>query len=121
MTRVRMREGLEVHVGESLRDTADRVLQDVARFEHGDAVVARSVSFENWRALFNVLTPKRYELLRHIHDQPEPSIRALARALDRDFKRVHEDVQALTEAGLLSHDEAGLRADYDRIETAIPL
>ncbi|MBV9115923.1 MAG: hypothetical protein JOY63_01010, partial [Acetobacteraceae bacterium] len=47
--------------------------------------------------------------------------RALARALDRDFKRVHEDVKALVGAGLLEQDAEGLRAEYERIETSIPL
>ena len=68
-----------------------------------------------------MLTPKRYELLQHIHRHPEPSVRALSRALDRDFKRVYEDVKALVEAGLLEYDAEGLRAEYETIDTAIPL
>jgi predicted transcriptional regulator len=45
----------------------------------------------------------------------------LARVLDRDFKRVYEDVKALVDAGLLEQDADGLRAEYKRIETAIAL
>jgi predicted transcriptional regulator len=44
---------------------------------------------------------------------------ALARALGRDYKRVHEDVEALVAAGLLDRSEAGLRADYDAIQIAM--
>ena len=111
----------KVRIGGSLRDVADGVLTDVARFERGEKVNERHLVFENWQALFAVLTPKRYELLQHVHEHPEPSVRALARALDRDFKRVYEDVKALVDAGLLEHDADGLRAEYDRIETAVGL
>ena len=121
MTQIEVTPDVKVHVGGSLRDTANRVLADVARFDRGESVRERHVTFENWQALFNVLTPRRYELLSHVHAHPEPSVRALARALDRDFKRVYEDVKALVDAGLLSRDTDGLHADYDRIETAIAL
>lgn len=79
------------------------------------------VDFQDWQSLFNVLSPKRYELLQYVHRLPEPSVRALSRALDRDFKRDYEDVKALVEAGLLEHDAEGLRAEYEATETAIPL
>jgi hypothetical protein len=40
-------------------------------------------------------------------------------ALGRDYKRVHEDVEALVAAGLLDRNDAGLRADYDAIQIAM--
>lgn len=111
----------KVHIGGTLKESAARILENVARHERGESVDEKHLTFQNWQALFNVLTPKRYELLQHIHRHPEPSVRALSRALDRDFKRVYEDVKALVEAGLLEHDAEGLRAEYEAIETAIPL
>ena len=68
-------------------------------------------------------TPRRLELLRHVHRQPTRSVRALAQALGRDYRRVHEDVQALVDAGLLDRDESGLHADYEtvRMETRLEL
>jgi predicted transcriptional regulator len=65
------------------------------------------------------MTANRLELLRHVHRNPQKSILALAKALGRDYRRVHEDVEALAEAGLLNRDEAGLRADYDRLQIAM--
>jgi predicted transcriptional regulator len=50
-----------------------------------------------------------------------PSIRALAKALGRDYSNVHADVQALTGAGLLDASSGGVRADYDAIETRIAI
>jgi predicted transcriptional regulator len=109
---MRMTRNLRLHVGDTLRDLSKRVLDDVVRFERGDSVEAHHLSFENWQALFNVLTPKRYALLQHVHVHPEQSIRALG----RDYKRVHDDVKALAEAGLLEQDDAGIHADYAAIE-----
>jgi predicted transcriptional regulator len=107
---------LKLHVGGTLRDVADGVLDDIARFEGGQSVDEDHLTFENWQALFNVLTPKRYELLQHVHRQPAASVRALSRALARDYKRVHEDVRVLTQAGLLQQDAGGLRTGYSAIE-----
>jgi predicted transcriptional regulator len=104
------------HIGTTLREDVRRGADAWKRAECGEHVREDNVSFENWQALFNVLTPKRYELLRHVHHHPEQSIRALARALGRDYKRVHEDVKALSEAGLLEQDGNGIRADYEAIE-----
>jgi predicted transcriptional regulator len=121
MASMKVNRETKVIVGSSLRDADSRILADIARFERGEDVNERRVIFENWKALFTVLTPKRYELLYHVHRHPEPSVRALARALNRDFKRVYEDVKALVDAGLLEYDEEGLKAEYERIETAVAL
>jgi predicted transcriptional regulator len=106
----------KVHIGTTLREDLRCVADAWKRAERGEDVHEDNVSFESWQALFNVLTPKRYELLRHVHQHPEQSIRALARALGRDYKRVHEDVKALSTAGLLEQDGEGIRADYEAIE-----
>lgn len=112
---VRM-DRMKVHVGSGLADASERMLDAVARFERGESVEENHVSFESWAALFSTLTPKRYELLRHVHQHPEKSIRSLARALDRDFRRVYDDVRALVDAGLLEADGQGLRAEYEAVE-----
>ena len=54
-----------------------------------------------------IRTPERYELLRHLRQTPETGIRALARALGRDVRRVHEDVAALAGLGLVVRGEDG--------------
>jgi predicted transcriptional regulator len=65
------------------------------------------------------MTANRLELLRQVDRMPARSVLALARALGRDYKRVHEDVEALVAAGLLGCGEAGLRAEYDAIQIAM--
>jgi predicted transcriptional regulator len=63
---------------------------------------------------------KRLEILRHLHRNPEASTRSLSRALNRDYKDVHQDVTALISAGLID-DHDGLRAEYDAIEIRMAL
>ncbi len=74
-----------------------------------------------WDAFSSTMTGKRLELLRYLHKHPQVSVSALARALGRDYRRVHEDVEILGRAGLIEQDETGLHADYDEIRTVISL
>ncbi|MGQ9370765.1 HVO_A0114 family putative DNA-binding protein [Azospirillum sp. ST 5-10] len=111
-----------VIVGGTLREAAARVVDAWHRAERGEAVEPRdTVTFQTWSALASVMTDRRYELLRHLHDHPAASVRALARALGRDFRRVHEDVAALESVGLVERAGGMIRADYDEIRTSISL
>lgn len=73
----------------------------------------------DWETMIRVLSPKRLELLRHVHQCPAKNIRVLALALGRNYRRVHEDVEALEAAGLLDRDKEGLRADYEALDVAM--
>lgn len=114
---------LRVTIGRSLREIAAEVADAVHRVERGEAVEAESsINFADWDTLARTLTSKRLELLRHLHRNPTASVRALAIALGRDYKNVHADVQALTNAGLIERSQAGdLRAEYDGIQTRIAM
>lgn len=69
-----------------------------------------------------LLTPKRMELVRHVALNPGFSIRALAKALGRNYKNVHTDVSDLEERQLLERDKEGLlSAPYDEIVIRAPL
>lgn len=110
---------LTIHVGGSFEDTKRRALDAVARYERGESVEEHHLTFETWAAFARVMTASRLELLRHVHRHALQSIRALAMALGRDYKRVHEDMEALVEAGLLDRSETGLRTDYYVIQIAM--
>lgn len=111
---------LEIHVGVDLGKSIDRVKDALRRHEAGEAVAESHISFESWDLMTRTLTGKRLEILRHLHRQPEASIRSLARALGRDYSNVHADVTALVHAGLLD-DQDGLRSEYDAIELKVAL
>ncbi len=110
----------KVLVGGSLGEAARRVVEAWHRAERGERVAPRdNITFLSWSVLAAVMTDKRHELLRYLRRHPTPSIRALSRALGRDYKRVYEDVQALAAVGLVDKDGGVLRADYDEIQASI--
>lgn len=63
--------------------------------------------FESPAALFRVLTPKRWALLETLQARGAMGVRALARVIERDVRRVHDDVCALLEVGLIEKDREG--------------
>jgi predicted transcriptional regulator len=78
--------------------------------------------FESPKALFAVLTPKRWEVLERLQALGEISLRGLARSLGRDVKRVHEDAAVLLEWGLIERMESGkLHVPYEKIHIEFDL
>ena len=65
------------------------------------------LNFESPGQFFGMLTERRWELVRAAQGKGELSVRELARQVGRDVKRVHEDVVALAELGLLERTDAG--------------
>jgi predicted transcriptional regulator len=113
---------LKITVGAGAGEEASRRFVDAwHRAEAGETFHERRLAFESWVALSRVLTGKRMELLGFVHRNEVASIRALAKALGRDYSNVHADVQALLSAGLLDASDNRLRADYDAIETKIAI
>ena len=111
-----------VFVGGNLRDIGKRFVHALRKSEQTKKFIPEeNVTFMSWEALSAVMSEKRYELLIYLRKHPTKGIRALARALNRDYKRVHTDVKALMAVSLID-DKAGiLRADYDEIQTTIKL
>jgi predicted transcriptional regulator len=112
---------LKVSVGGSIEDDAIAFLHAWHRAERGEPVNQRVLAFESWEGLARVMTGERYRLLRHLHAHPEPSVSALARALGRQYRRVHADVAALEHAGLLDRSEGAVRTTADSITADIRL
>ena len=111
---------VKITVGGAMEREASRRFVDAwRRAERGEKFRERYLTFESWDALARVLTKRRMELLRYVRRHKVASVRALAKALQRDYSNVHTDVQALVAAGLLDMADGRLRADYDAIETKI--
>ena len=119
--RVRAMAETKVIVGGGIEEDAAAFLDAWHRAEQGEPVGENVLAFESWTALAAVMTGERYRLLRHVHAHPEPSISALARALGRQYRRVHADVAALEQAGLLDRSGGSVRASVDRITAEIRL
>ncbi|HEY7245344.1 MAG TPA: transcriptional regulator [Xanthobacteraceae bacterium] len=112
------RRKVQVHV-ESPEASGRRFVLAWRRAERGEPVHEEHLSFESLEKLLATLSPKRIELLRFVRRRPHLSIAAIARALGRDYKRVHGDVRALETAGLLEEDETGLRAPFAGVEAQL--
>lgn len=81
------------------------------------------ITFHDQSLLFKTLTPKRFALLKYIHEQDGVSVRSAAKALDRDYSNVHSDVKMLHQLGLITKDEASLLCyvPWDVVVTEIAL
>lgn len=112
---------INIHVGEGFDKTEKRIAEAWHRAEQGENVQEHHISFISWDLLASVMTNRRYELLRYIHQHPVKNIAELARDMHRDYKRVYTDVHALESAGLLSRENGLILADYDSINSSIPL
>lgn len=65
------------------------------------------LNFESPGAFFSKLSEKRWALVHALRGQGEVALRQLARWVGRDVKRVHEDVHALIELGLIEKGDGG--------------
>ena len=65
------------------------------------------INFTSPELLWQVLTPKRWALLKALCGVGPVSIREAARRVGRDVKAVHGDVIALLKAGVIDRAEGG--------------
>lgn len=76
--------------------------------------------FESAAALFRILTPKRWDLIECLQKTGPLGVRALARTLGRDVRRVHDDASVMIEVGMVEKTSDGkltvpfseIRADF---------
>lgn len=111
---------VKLHVG-TAEDMAKRFAEAWHKAEQGQDVQESHLTFLDLDSLLAALTNKRMELLRHLHQQPARSVAALARGLGRDYKRVHEDVDALAQLGLIERDKTMVRVTVDEIQASLRL
>jgi predicted transcriptional regulator len=79
------------------------------------------VYFQSLETLLNILTPRRLDLLKALHDRNDTSVRALASLLKRDYKNVYQDVKSLEAVGLIVKSKNGLSVPWERIVADIRL
>src|SRR3990167_4698229 len=80
------------------------------------------ISFATPELLWQVLTVKRWELLKALCGAGPVSIREAARRVSRDVKAVHSDITALLLAGLLDRTESGqIEFPYEAVKVEFML
>jgi len=90
-----------------VRTPADSMADFVRVWKTGRAERAARITFATPELLWQVLTAKRWELLKALCGAGSMSIREAARRVGRDVKAVHADVTALLNAGILERAEEG--------------
>lgn len=65
------------------------------------------LNFETAASFFGKLTERRWSLVHALQGRGPTSVRELARRVARDVRRVHDDVQALADLGLVERTESG--------------
>jgi predicted transcriptional regulator len=111
---------VKLHVGE-IDEMGKRFIDAWKRVEKGQQVEERHLSFFSLDSMMATLSPKRLEILKHLHRHEEKNIATLARVLKRDYKRVYTDVEALAAAGLIERDAQGIRTLYESVQATVSL
>ena len=103
----------------SLEDTLAGALRAM---KAGRAERAAHISFATPELLWQVLTAKRWELLKALCGAGPVSIREVARRVGRDVKAVHGDVTALLDAGILTRPVGGgIEFPYEAVKVEFVL
>lgn len=74
---------------------------------HLEGYQGETLNFASPAAFFGRLTTNRWALVRALQGQGEMTVREAARRVGRDVKRVHGDLAALLELGLVERGEHG--------------
>lgn len=67
-----------------------------------------SLNYPGIDLLFQELTPNRWRLLEQMIGREPMSLRGIARFLQREYRRVYDDVRQLAKVGLMEQDGNGL-------------
>ncbi len=107
-------------MGRTLTITIDeewrKSLESNARRAMGGEVVGEILSFASADLFFSKLTPGRLALLRQVQGKEALGVREMARLVERDVRRVHDDIQILLELGLFEKTPDGkIACPYDDI------
>ncbi len=90
-----------------VRSLSETLVSAAEAMKTGRAEDEAHISFDTPELLWQVLTAKRWALLKALCGIEPVSIREAARRVGRDVKAVHGDVVALLKAGVLSRNAAG--------------
>jgi predicted transcriptional regulator len=91
-------------------------LRSAARRATARTYQGEVLNFEGPDAFFGRLTERRWVLLRTLQGQGSLAVRELARRVERDVKRVHEDVQVLADLGLIERtDDGGVCCPFSQV------
>ena len=105
-----------------VRTARDAMTGFVQTWKRGKADTSARIVFDTPELLWQVLTAKRWELLKTLCGVGPVSIREAARRVGRDVKAVHGDVTALLNAGILDrHERGGIVFPFEAVRVEFTL
>lgn len=87
----------------SLRSATTRTKAGVTQGKYQ----GETLNFASRAEFFSRLTGRRWDMVSALQDAGVVGVRELARRLDRDVRRVHDDAAELVALGLLERTESG--------------
>ena len=90
-----------------VRSPEESITNFVQSWKTGKPKRAVRIKFATPELRWQVLTAKRWELLKALRGAGPISIREAARRVERDVKTVHSDITALLNAGVVDRAENG--------------
>ena len=110
-----MKKVLHITVSKDWKADMRADFKAIAAGKHENAPTY-GLSFTSVGLLFRKLTENRWNLVRELIGQAPMSIRGIARFVEREQRRVFDDVKALGELGLLEKNDDNLwYCPYDDI------
>ncbi len=105
-----------------VRSLAETLTDASRAMKTGRADRTAHIAFATPELLWQVLTAKRWELLKTLCGAGPVSIREAARRVNRDVKAVHGDVTALLNAGILTRTaDGGIEFPYKAVKVEFML
>ena len=100
-----------------VRSLADTLADAARAMKSGRGDGEARIGFASPELLWQVLTAKRWELLKALCGAGPVTVREASRRVGRDIKAVHSDLTALAKAGILTRTDTGqVEFPYDAIK-----
>ena len=117
---------ITVRSSEEMRERALGKLREAAAGDTVEPAAEAVRAFESVSEIRELLTDRRVEVLRAIHDDSPDSITDLAERLDRSYSVVHEDVSTLADYGVVHfrtgpHGSKQPYVPYETVRVDVPL
>ena len=95
------------HLTITLQPDWKAAIRTVGVTAKADTYQGEVLNFETPAQFFGQLSEKRWDIVRAAQGKGEMSVRELARMVDRDVKRVHDDIVILAKLGMLERTDGG--------------
>jgi predicted transcriptional regulator len=100
-----------------VRSLKETLAEAALAMETGCAETEARIGFATPELLWEVLTAKRWELLKALCGAGPLSVREVAQRVGRDTEAVERDVTALLKAGVLNHASGGrIELPFDAVK-----